>query len=101
MSRPLLLTLIIPLSSCLTLDQMTITEIKDYSSLTDKGIFVTEANNVNFDYTPIGSVVSTTRGAIDTFGGYSVNIDILMTLPKNCLIKEPMDLLILILRVLT
>ena len=76
MSRPLLLlTLIIPLSSCLTLDQMTITEIKDYSSLTDKGLFVTEANNVNFDYTPIGSVVSTTRGAIDTFGGYSVNID--------------------------
>ena len=71
----LLLTLIIPLSSCLTFEQMTVTEIKDYSPLTDKGIFVTEANNVNFDYTPIGSVVSITRGAIDTFGGYAVNID--------------------------
>ncbi len=62
-------------SSCITLEQMTITEIKDYSSLTDKGIFVTEANNVNIDYIPIGSVISTTRGEVKTFGGYRVNID--------------------------
>lgn len=69
------LILIMPLSSCLTLEQMTVTEIKDYSALTDKGIYVTEANNVNFEYTPIGSVISTTRGAMDSFGGYIVNID--------------------------
>lgn len=63
----LLLMLILSLSSCATyvgVEQITVTEITDYAPLTDKGIFVTEANNVNYDYVPLGSVVSTTRGAI-------------------------------------
>lgn len=71
----LLLTIIVSMSSCFPLEQMTVTEIKDYSSLTDKGIFVTEANSVNFDYTPIGSVVSTTLSGIDDLGRYVLNMD--------------------------
>lgn len=71
----LLLTIIVSMSSCFPLEQMTVTEIKDYSSLTDKGIFVTEANSVNFDYTPIGSVVSTTLSGIDASGRYLLNMD--------------------------
>lgn len=71
----LLLTIVVSMSSCFPLEQMTVTEIKDYSSLTDKGIFVTEANSVNFDYTPIGSVVSTTLSGIDDLGRYVLNMD--------------------------
>jgi hypothetical protein len=28
----------------------------DYSYFTDKGIYVSESNSVNFDYTPMGSI---------------------------------------------
>lgn len=66
------------LSSCATIvnyEQTTVTEITDYTPLTEKGIFVTEANNVNFDYTPLGSVVSTTRGAIQNLMPYKVDME--------------------------
>lgn len=38
------------------------TGILDYSEFTQNGIFVTEAPTVNFDYTPIGSLVSKSEG---------------------------------------
>ena len=52
-------------SSCETVNipQSTVTLIMDYTPMTDKGIFVTESNSVDFDYVPLGSVVSVTNGA--------------------------------------
>lgn len=52
-------------SSCETvhIPQSTVTVIRDYTPMTDKGIFVTESNSVDFDYVPLGSVVSVTNGA--------------------------------------
>ena len=49
-------------SSCETvhIPQSTVTVIRDYTPMTDKGIFVTESNSVDFDYVPLGSVVSIT-----------------------------------------
>lgn len=49
-------------SSCETvhIPQSTVTVIRDYTPMTDKGIFVTESNSVDFDYVPLGSVVSVT-----------------------------------------
>ena len=38
------------------------TYILDYSDFTKNGIFVTEAPTVNFDYTPMGSLVSKSEG---------------------------------------
>lgn len=35
--------------------------------MTNKGIFVTESKSVNFDYIPIGSVISITSAAFDSF----------------------------------
>lgn len=73
-----LLVFVFLLSSCATIvnyEQTTVTEITDYTPLTEKGIFVTEANNVNFDYTPLGSVVSTTRGAIQNLMPYKVDME--------------------------
>lgn len=53
------------ISSCETVNipQSTVTLIMDYTPMTDKGIFVTESNSVDFDYVPLGSVVSVTNGA--------------------------------------
>lgn len=34
----------------------------DYSPLTSSGIFVSESNSVNFEYTPLGSILVTARG---------------------------------------
>lgn len=58
-------------SSCETVNipQVTVTVIRDYTPMTDKGIFVTESNSVDFDYVPLGSVVSVTSGA------YSSSVD--------------------------
>ncbi|MGN1219099.1 MAG: hypothetical protein ACI4TD_14190 [Phocaeicola sp.] len=52
-------------SSCETVNipQVTVTVLRDYTPMTDKGIFVTESNSVDFDYVPLGSVVSVTNGA--------------------------------------
>lgn len=58
----LLMLITIGLASCGTIEQVTHTDIIDYSRFTKNGIFVTESNSVNFDYEPLGSVVSTSRG---------------------------------------
>lgn len=54
------------ISSCKTVNipQKTVTAIMDYTPMTDKGIFVTESNSVDFKYMPLGSVVSITSGAV-------------------------------------
>lgn len=54
--------LIALLSSCISLEQVTVTDVVDYSAFTKKGIFVTESNSVNFDYEPVGSIISVSRG---------------------------------------
>lgn len=68
-------TLSLLITSCVSLDQMTVTEVIDYSRFLKNGIYVTESNNVDFDYTPIGSVVSVTRGAIRNAWSYSVDTE--------------------------
>lgn len=70
-----LLLVLMSMSSCVTLEQMTVTEFRDYTPFTERGIFVTEANNVNLDYTPLGSVVSTTRGAVQNLLSYTVDLN--------------------------
>lgn len=70
-----LLLVLMSMSSCVTLEQMTVTEFRDYTPFTERGIFVTEANNVNLDYTPLGSVVSTTRGAFQNLLSYTVDLN--------------------------
>lgn len=70
-----LLLVFMSMSSCVTLEQMTVTEFRDYTPFTERGIFVTEANNVNLDYTPLGSVVSTTRGAVQNLLSYTVDLN--------------------------
>lgn len=62
------------MSSCISLEQFTVTNIQDYTPMTDKGIFVTESNSVYFDYVPLGSVVSVTRGAIEFAFSYHVDL---------------------------
>ena len=54
-------------SSCETINipQRTVTVFRDYTPLTDKGIFVTESNSIDCDYVPLGSIVSVTNGAYD------------------------------------
>lgn len=63
------------LTSCMTMEQMTSTEIIDYSRFEKNGLYVTEANNVNFNYTPVGSIISVTRGAFSNFWSFSVDKD--------------------------
>lgn len=70
-----LLVFVFFLSSCVTIEQMTITDIKDYTSFTERGIFITEANNVNFDYVPLSSVVSMTQGAVRNLMSYTINLN--------------------------
>ena len=68
MKKYLLLMLIaIGLASCVTVEQVTHTNIIDYSRFTKNGIFVTESNTVNFDYEPLGSVVATSRGPVASY----------------------------------
>lgn len=57
----------IGLASCSTVEQFTLTEVTDYSAFTNRGIFVTESNSVNFDYEPLGSVISITQSALSSF----------------------------------
>lgn len=54
-------------SSCETINipQRTVTVFRDYTPLTEKGIFVTESNSIDCDYVPLGSIVSVTNGAYD------------------------------------
>lgn len=77
MKKYLLLMLIaIGLASCSTVEQFTLTDVTDYSAFTNRGIFVTESNSVNFDYEPLGSVISITQSALSSFGfkGY-IDVD--------------------------
>ena len=71
----LFLTLVALLSSCVSLEQVTVTDVVDYSVFARRGIFVTESNSVNFDYKPLGSIVSTTRGAAKTFRSFRIDSD--------------------------
>lgn len=78
----LLPLLSILVTSCETVDipQRTVTVMMDYKPMTDRGLFVTESNCVDFDYMPLGSVVSITSGAfhssVDTGTQYkAVNLD--------------------------
>lgn len=72
-----LFNIVLPLfmSSCVSLEQMTVTEVIDYSRFLKNGIYVTESNDVDFDYIPVGSVVSVTRGAIRNAWSYSVDTE--------------------------
>lgn len=73
-----LLLIAIGLTSCSTVvsfPQFTTTTVVDYSEFAKKGIFVTESNSVNFDYKPLGSVVSVTQGAWSTVASYKIDAD--------------------------
>lgn len=51
------------ISSCVTLPApKSSVGIIDYTPLIKEGIFVTESNSVNFDYTAIGSIIATEKG---------------------------------------
>ena len=51
------------LSSCASLPEPeSLVGIVDYTPLIKSGIFVTESNSVNFDYTAVGSIVATEKG---------------------------------------
>ncbi len=64
------------MSSCNTTlrhyEQYTVTDVVDYSTFQQNGIFVTESNSVSFEYQPIGSVVSVTRGAAEEYINYLI-----------------------------
>lgn len=64
------------ITSCVSIEQFTNTQTISYDSFNKNGIFVTEANSVSFDYTPIGSVVSVTSAAMSSWIGRSpIDID--------------------------
>ena len=67
----------IGLASCSTVSvpQFTTTTFVDYSEFTKQGIFVTESNSVNFDYKPLGSVVSFTQGAWSGLSSKKIDAD--------------------------
>ena len=69
-----LVALSLSLFSCST-PQYTITAAIDYSEFTKKGIFVTESNSVNFEYQPVGSVLSLSVGEVRNLLPYKVNIN--------------------------
>ncbi|WP_195664135.1 hypothetical protein [Bacteroides congonensis] len=71
----LFLTLVALLSSCVSLEQATVTDVVDYSVFARRGIFVTESNSVNFDYKSLGSIVSITSGAAKTFRSFRIDKD--------------------------
>lgn len=76
MKRILFLLFFIPLlSSCVSMEQITTTEFIDYSRFHKNGLYITEANNVDFEYTPVGSVISVTRGAFRNIWSFSVDKD--------------------------
>lgn len=76
MKRILFLLFLIPLlSSCVSMEQITTTEFIDYSRFHKNGLYITEANNVDFDYAPVGSVISVTRGAFRNIWSFSVDKD--------------------------
>lgn len=54
--------MVLCMTSCVSYEQFTVTNVVDYSEFSQRGIFVTESNSVNFDYQPLGSVVSVTYG---------------------------------------
>lgn len=71
----LLMLVVFSLASCVSVQQFTTTTIVDYSEFAKQGIFVTESNSVNFDYKPLGSVVSVTQGALSSFGSQKIDAD--------------------------
>lgn len=73
----LLMLMAIGLASCSTVSvpQFTTTTFVDYSEFTKQGIFVTESNSVNFDYKPLGSVVSFTQGAWSGLSSKKIDAD--------------------------
>lgn len=77
MKKLLLLTLLLPLASCstLTLQQSTYTNVVDYSEFAKEGIFVTESNSVNFEYTPLATVNSVTTGPYANYSAHSIDMD--------------------------
>ena len=76
MRKILLLMLVaFSLASCVSVQQFTSTTIVDYSEFAKQGIFVTESNSVNFDYKPLGSVVSFTQSALSSFGSQKIDAD--------------------------
>lgn len=70
--------MILALSSCVSLPSpKSYTSVIDYSFFTDKGIFVTESNSVNFEYEPMGSVV------VEVTGGWIAKKSKKQSTPKN------------------
>lgn len=58
--------------------------IIDYSQYAKKGFFITQANSVNFDYTPIGSISAKVEG------GYEVlNIDAVKVSGDDIYSRQP------------
>ena len=55
------------LSSCTTVEQSTYVNVFDYTPFHQQGIYVSESDQVDFDYKPLGSVLFTTRGATGLF----------------------------------
>lgn len=70
MKRIIEIAVIFFLCSCTTIEQFTKTEIIDYSHFEKNGIYITESNNVDFAYKPLGSIVSVTRGALENLSSY-------------------------------
>lgn len=87
MKRTLIFLLICSLSSCVTTYKWPYVQessIIDYSHYAKKGFFITQANSVNFEYTPIGSISAKVEG------GYEVlNIDAIKVSGDDIYSRKP------------
>lgn len=87
MKKVLVFLLLCCLCSCVTTYKWPYVQessILDYSQYTKKGFFITQANSVNFDYTPIGSISAKVEG------GYEVlNIDAIKVSGDDIYTRQP------------
>lgn len=67
--------LLMCLSSCVTVKQFSIVNIIDYSKFVEQGFYVTEANSVDFEYVPVGSIVSISQAEIESFKSPKIDMD--------------------------
>jgi len=75
MKRFIEIAIVFLLCSCTTIEQFTSTEVIEYAHFDKNGIYITEANNVDFSYKPLGSLVSVTRGGLQDLTSYQVDTD--------------------------
>ncbi len=65
-TKIILVALIAGISSCTTkIPYVAVTNYIDYEPYSKQGIFITEANSVSFDYTPMGSVTATIKSGYE------------------------------------